>query len=129
MSKISPRQGEQITQHPLEAVIEKLDLLFEKLRMELDVAPTDRKAHQDLLRRIIKASEDALQIPYQAWYLTPDFAEGESHELTKEELEFLKSVEVIEEEIGEEIDVDAMNQRLKERGYQIQLSFPKTLED
>ena len=45
MSKVSNPQGEQMTQHPLQAVIEQLDGLLEKLRIELDVAPTDRKAH------------------------------------------------------------------------------------
>jgi hypothetical protein len=56
--------------------------------------------------------------------------EGETQELTEEELELLNSVDwitVVEE--GQEIDVDAMNKRLKERGYQIQLSFPETPED
>jgi hypothetical protein len=130
MSKASQPLGEQLTQHPLEAVVEQLDFLLEKLRMELDVAPTDRTAHQDLLRRIIRASEKGLQIPAQTYPKSPNLAEGETQELTEEELEFLNSVEWISEgEIGEDIDVDAMNKRLKERGYQIQLSFPETPED
>jgi hypothetical protein len=130
MSKVSQPQEEQITHHPLEAVVEELDSLLEKLRMELDVAPTDRTAHQDLLRRIIQASEKGLQIPAQKYPTSPSLPEGETQELTEEELEFLNTVEWISEgEIGEDIDVDAMNKRLKERGYQIQLSFPETPAD
>lgn len=130
MSKVSQPQEEQITQHPLESVVEQLESLLEKLRMELDVAPTDRTAHQDLLRRIIQASEKGLQIPAQTYPKSTNLAEGETQELTEEELEFLNAVEWISEgEIGEDIDVDAMNKRLKERGYQIQLCFPETPAD
>lgn len=129
MSKVNPPQGEQTTQHPLKAVIEELDSLLEKLRMELDVAPTDRKAHQDLLRRIIRASERGLQIPTETYPKHPNLAVAEIHKPTEEDLELLESVEWITEgEIGEEIDVDAINQRLQERGYKIQLSFPETPE-
>jgi hypothetical protein len=130
MSKVSQSQGKQISHHPLEAVVEELDSLLEKLRMELDVAPTDRTAHQDLLRRIIQASEKGLQIPAQKYPTSPSLPEGETQELTEEELELLNTVEWISEGvIGEDIDVDAMNKRLKERGYQIQLSFPETPAD
>ena len=130
MSQVSQPQEEQTTQHPLEAVAEQLDSLLEKLRMELDVAPTDRTAHQDLLRRIIQASEKGLQIPAQNYPKSSNLAKQETQELTEEELEFLNSVEWISEgEIGEDIDVDAMNKRLKERGYKIQLSFQETPED
>jgi hypothetical protein len=130
MSKVSQPQEEQITHHPLEAVVEQLDSLLEKLRMELDVAPTDRTAHQDLLRRIIQASEKGLQIAPEKYPKSLNLPEEETQELTEGELEFLNSVEwitVVEE--GQEIDVDAMNKRLKERGYQIQLSFPETPAD
>lgn len=127
MSQVSQPQEEQITQHPLEAVAKELESLLEKLRMELDVAPTDRTAHQDLLHRIIQASETGLQIPAQNYPTSPSLLEGETQELTEEELEFLKSVEWISEgEIGEDIGVDGLNKRLKERSYQIQLSFPET---
>lgn len=130
MSKVSQPQEEQITQHPLQAVAEELESLLEKLRMELDVAATDRTAHQDLLRRIIRASEQGLQIPAQKYPKSPTLPEGEIQELTEEELELLNSVEGISQgEIGEDIDVDALNKRLKGRGYQIQLSFPETPAD
>ena len=116
--------------HPLETVLKELGYLVKSLEMELDVAPTDGKAHQDLLRRINQVSAVALQIPDEAWFLTVNFTEGETQEPTKEELEFLESIEwVAESEIGEEIDVEAMNKRLKERGYEIQLSFPETPKD
>ncbi|MEW6498293.1 MAG: hypothetical protein AB1589_38205, partial [Cyanobacteriota bacterium] len=76
------------------------------------------------------ASEQGLEIPAQKYPTSPSLPEGETQELTEEDLEFLNSVEWISEgEIGEDIDVDAINKRLKERGYQIQLSFPETPED
>lgn len=115
--------------HPLETVVKELDYLVKSLEMELDVAPTDGKAHQDLLRRINQVSA-ALQIPDEDWFLTVNFTEKETQEPTKEELEFLESTEWIAEgEIGEEIDVEEMNKRLKERGYEIQLSFSETPKD
>jgi hypothetical protein len=101
MSQVSQPQEEQITQHPLEAVVEQLDSLLDKLR-----------------------------IPAQTHPKSSHVIEQGTQEPTEEELEFLNSVEWISEgEIGEDIDVDAMNKRLKERGYQIQLSFPETPED
>ncbi|MBW4638949.1 MAG: hypothetical protein KME05_12070 [Gloeocapsa sp. UFS-A4-WI-NPMV-4B04] len=116
--------------HPLESVLKELDYLIKSLEMEIDVAPTDRKAHQDLLRRINQVSAAALQIPDEDWFRTVNFTDRKTQEPTKEELEFLESTEWIAEgEIGEEIDVEAMNKRLKERGYEIQLSFPETPKD
>lgn len=116
--------------HPLETVLKELNYLVKSLEMELDVAPTDRKAHQDLLRRINQISAAALQTPDEDWLLTVKFTEKETQEPTKQELEFLESTEGIAEgEIGEEIDVEAMNKRLKECGYEIQLSFSETPKD
>ncbi len=120
MSKISQPQEEQITQHPLEAVAEELESLLKKLRMELDVAPTDRTAHQDLLRRIIRASETGLEIPAQKYPTSPSLPEGETQELTEEELEFLNSVEWITEvEEGQEINDEALDDWLRQRGYKV----------
>lgn len=118
--------------HPLKTVLKELRYLVKSLGMELDVAPNDRKAHQDLLRRINQASAAALQIPDEDWYwfLSVKFTDRETQEPTKKELEFLESTEwITQDEIGEEIDVEAMNKRLKERGYEIQLSFPETPKD
>lgn len=116
--------------HPLETVLKELNYLVKSLEMELDVAPTDRKAHQDLLRRINQVSEAALQTPDEDWLLIVKFTEKETQEPTKQELEFLESTEGIAEgEIREEIDVEAMNKRLKECGYEIQLSFSETPKD
>ncbi len=47
----------------IEAVASELESLVRKLQLELEVAPTDYKAHQDLLRRIIQVSERGSQIP------------------------------------------------------------------
>lgn len=52
----------QAEQHSLEAVTAEIEVLLGKLRMELEVAPTDRKAHQDLLRRIIQSAECECQV-------------------------------------------------------------------
>lgn len=79
--------------HPLETVLKELRYLVKSLGMELDVAPTDRKAHQDLLRRINQVSATALQILDEDWFLTVNFTEKETQKLNKEELEFLESTE------------------------------------
>ncbi len=123
MSTLSPSPTEKTTQHPLNGVIAELDKLLEKLHMEVDVAPTDTKAHQDLLHRIIKASQQGLHIPIETY--SQSFSSTEDKQEPKsEDVELLESVETITEgEIGQEIDIDAINDRLKERGYQIQLSF------
>ncbi len=120
MSRVSQSQETQITHHPLDPVVEELDSLLEKLRMELDVAPTDRTAHQDLLRRIIQSSEKGLQIPAQTYPKSPNLPEGETQELTEEELELLNSVDwitVVEE--GQEIDDEALDNWLRKRGYKV----------
>lgn len=118
--------------HFLQTGLKELKYLVKSLAMELDVAPTDGKAHQDLLRRINQVSEAALQIPIpdKDLLFTETLTRRKTQALTKEELEFLESTTWITEgEIGEEIDVEAMNKRLKERGYEIQLSFPETPKD
>jgi len=128
--EVSNPQAEQITHHPLEAVIKQLEYLLESLNLEVEVAPTDRKAHQDLLRRTIQACEVALEIPDEAWSVSLPSVPGEGQVMTQEDKEWIESVAWIEEgELGEEIDVDAMNKRLKERGSKIQLSFPETPEN
>ena len=129
MSEISTPQAEKIAQHPLETVLKDLEYLVNSLEMELEVAPSDRKAHQDLLRRTIRVAEAALQIPDEAWPLSVEVFPGETQELTKEEQEMLENgIWITEGEIGEEINIDSINKRLKERGYQIELSFPETPE-
>ncbi|MCL1468904.1 hypothetical protein [Argonema galeatum] len=130
MSEVStPQQAEKIIHHPLETVLKDLEYLVKSLEMELDVAPSDRKAHQDLLHRIHRVSLSALQTPDEAWPLSVPSPKKEPQELTKEEQEMLENgVFLTEGEIGEEINVDAINKRLKERGYQIELSFSETPE-
>ncbi|MGL4377643.1 MAG: hypothetical protein ACRCT1_14485, partial [Microcoleaceae cyanobacterium] len=56
-----------ISPHPLDRVFEDLAYLVKSLETELDVAPHDRAAHQDLLRRIQKIAETALTIPDEVW--------------------------------------------------------------
>ncbi|MGA9381603.1 MAG: hypothetical protein WBV73_22815 [Phormidium sp.] len=70
MSENSDLQTEKITQHPLETVLKDLEYLVKSLEMEIEVAPSDRKAHKDLLHRIHLISEAALQIPDKAWPTT-----------------------------------------------------------
>ncbi|MFB2898186.1 hypothetical protein ACE1CI_35160 [Aerosakkonemataceae cyanobacterium BLCC-F50] len=129
MSENTTLETEKITQHPLETVLKDLEYLVKSLEMEIEVAPSDRKAHQDLLRRIHRVSEVGLQIPDEAWPKSIGSNPKENQEFTQEEQEMLKNGIIIEGEIGEEIDVNLINKRLKERGYQIELSFPETPED
>jgi hypothetical protein len=55
--------------------------------------------------------------------------QGASPEITPQEKAFLDSIEwVTVGGIGKEFDVEAINKRLKERGYEIQIPFPDTSE-
>ncbi|MDB9510748.1 hypothetical protein PN499_06100 [Kamptonema animale CS-326] len=130
MSEVSHAPTEQIAKHPLENVFEKLKYLVESMELELEVAPHDYKAHQDLLRRTIKAAESGLQIPDEAWPDSEKNISREPKELTKEELEFLESSDtwITEMEIGQEIDVDAINRCLKKYGFTQQVSFEESPE-
>jgi len=121
---------EQIVEHPLENVFKKLKYLVESLELELEVAPHDYEAHQDLLRRTVKAAESGLQIPDEAWPDSEKDVSREPKELTKEELEFLESSDIWETygEIGQEIDVDAINRCLKKYGFTHQVSFEDSPE-
>lgn len=128
MSTLSPSPTEKTTHHPLNAVIQELDELLEKLRMEVEVAPTDSKAHQDLLHRIIKASQQGLLIQIETY--SQRFSSTEDKQApTREDVELWESVETITDgQIGQQINVDAINKRLEERGYKIQLSFENSSE-
>lgn len=129
MSEINTLQVEKITQHPLETVLKDLQYLVKSLEMEIEVAPSDRKAHQDLLRRIHRVSQAALQTPDEAWPISVSSLKNEPQDLTKEEQEALENgICLTEGKIGKEIEVGLINKRLKERGYQIELSFPETPE-
>jgi hypothetical protein len=118
-----------ISPHPLDTVFEDLDYLVKSLETELDVAPHDRAAHQDLLRRIQKIAETALTIPDEVWPKSVNLPKGASPEITPEEKAFIDGIEwVTKREIGEEIDVDAINKTLKELGYEIQISSEDSSE-
>ena len=99
MSEISTPQAEKITQHPLETVLKDLEYLVNSLAMELEVAPSDRKAHQHLLRRIQKVTEAALQIPDQTWPVTvyPDDP-TEAITIVEDDEEFAPEIEALRQQ-------------------------------
>lgn len=69
------------------------------------------------------SNEVPLEINGEEIYLNPNSAEAKAVKRI-ESIDFADSSQWITEgQIGEEIDVDAINQRLKERGYKIQVSF------
>lgn len=51
-----------VTITKIEAIAGELESLVSKLQLELEVAPTDHKAHQNLIHRIIQVSERGSQI-------------------------------------------------------------------
>ena len=57
-------------------------------------------------------------------YLSPNSAEGKAVQRMKDVDD--PSKWVTHGEIGEEIDVDAINQSLKEHGFTVQVSFPNS---
>jgi hypothetical protein len=66
--EVSTPQVEEITRHH-RYTLDELESLLQSLRMELEVAPTDHKAHQDLFSRIIRVAERGLQLPNPNDYL------------------------------------------------------------
>ena len=51
-----------VTATKIEVIAGELESLVSKLQLELEVAPSDYKAHQNLLHRIIQVSERGFQI-------------------------------------------------------------------
>ena len=115
MSEINTLHTEKITQHPLETVLKDLEYLVKTLEMEIEVAPSDRKAHQDLLRRIHRVSLSALQTPEQAWPTTvyPD--------------DPTQAITIVEDDQEFDPEIKA----LKEQGWQIMTvsQFKKNVEN
>jgi len=62
---------EEITSHHLYR-LDELESLLQSLRMELEVAPTDHKAHRDLFSRIIREAERGLEPPDPNDYIDVD---------------------------------------------------------
>ncbi len=60
--EVSNSQVEEITRHHF-YTLDELESLLQSLRMELEVAPTDHKAHRDLFSRIIREAERGLKPP------------------------------------------------------------------
>ena len=114
MSEINTLKEEKITQHPLETVLKDLEYLVKTLEMEIEVAPSDRKAHQDLLRRIQRVSLSALQTPDETWPTTvyPD--------------DPTQAITIVED--AQEFDPEI--KALKEQGWQIMTvsQFKKNVE-
>jgi len=115
MSEINTIQTEKITQHPLETVLKDLEYLVKTLEMEIEVAPSDHKAHQDLLRRIHRVSLSALQTPDEAWPTTvyPD--------------DPTQAITIVEDDQEFDPEIKA----LKEQGWQIMTvsQFKKNVEN
>ena len=60
--EVSNSQVEEITRHHF-YTLDELESLLQSLRMELEVAPTDYKAHRNLFSRIIREAERGLKPP------------------------------------------------------------------
>lgn len=69
--EVSNPQIEEITRHHF-YTLDELESLLQSLRMELEVAPTDHKAHRDLFSRIIREAERGLEPPDPNDYIDVD---------------------------------------------------------
>ena len=69
--EVSNPQVEEITRHHF-YTLDELESLLQSLRMELEVAPTDHKAHRDLFSRIIREAERGLRPPDPNDYIDVD---------------------------------------------------------
>ena len=125
MSEISTPQAEKITPHPLETVLKDLEYLVNSLAMELEVAPSDRKAHQDLLRRIQKVTEAALLIPAQTWPVAvyPDDP-TEAITIVEDDEEFAPEIEALRQQGWKIMTVTQFNQNVEKLAAQKSDSNP-----
>jgi hypothetical protein len=69
--EVNNSQVEEITRHH-RYTLDELESLLQSLRMELEVAPTDHKAHHDLFHRIIGVAERGLEPPDPNDYINID---------------------------------------------------------
>ena len=111
---ITQQQAEKIIHHPLETVLKDLEYLVKSLEMELDVAPSDRKAHQDLLRRIKRVSEAALETPNEAWptIVYPDDP-TQAITIVEDDEEFDPEIQALREQGWQIMTVTQFNQKVE----------------
>lgn len=69
--ELSNPQVQEITRHH-RYTLDELESLLQSLRLELEVAPTDHKAHRDLFSRIILVAERGLGPPDPNDYIDVD---------------------------------------------------------
>lgn len=109
----------EITVHPMEDVVNEIETLLEKLKMELDVAPTDRVAHLDLLKRIKNAADKGQKLEYPEDEILLAISASKNDETWEEEDEDwydptqLITIVEDEEEFAPEIE------ELRKKGWQI----------
>lgn len=129
MSENSTLQTEKITQHPLETVLKDLEYLVKNLEMEIEVAPSDRKAHQDLLRRIHRVSEVALQIPDEAWPTTvyPDDP-TQAITIVEDDEEFDPEIKALKEQGWQIITVSQFKKNVENLATKNSHSHPNSIE-
>lgn len=108
--------AQKVVQHPLAAVAGYLETLLGKLNMELEVAPTDIRSHRDLLQRIIQATDLGLKVTEQDYHLT----DADDSDLPEDE----EWPDDVEWETVEEvpINLEAVRERIRQRGYKIKIS-------
>lgn len=69
-------------------------------------------------------TEIPCEVDGETVYLSPSSAEGKALQRIRNPIP--EDEWVTEGEIGEEIDVDTINERLRKRGYKVQISFEAT---
>jgi len=106
----------EITTHPMEDVATEIETLLATLRMELDVAPTDRVAHLDLLTRIKKVADKGQQLAYpkdEVLLAISSSKNDETWEVEDDDPTQLITIVEDEEEFAPEIE------ELRQKGWQI----------
>lgn len=106
----------EITVHPMEDVATEIETLLATLKMELDVAPTDRVAHLDLLTRIKNAADKGQQLAYpkdEVLLAISPSKNDETWEVEDDDPTQLITIVEDEEEFAPEIE------ELRQKGWQI----------
>lgn len=77
----------------------------------------------------LKATGIPFELDGETIYLSPNSAEGKALQRIQDTEPDDSSQWITHGEIGEKVDVEAINERLRQRGYKIQVSFSDAPED
>jgi hypothetical protein len=110
---------QRVLQHPLTAVASQIEILLDKLNLELDVAPHDRLCHRDILERLLKEIHAGLVISEQE-YQVPEIDHVD--DIIPDDAQWENSIDWETVEMAQSMEQDSIRERIKKRGYKLNKS-------